>query len=82
MYRVSPLPLTFTFNCVDGNAVDLVLLLLLILSMVLMLMLMILLVMFLMIFYYAVDIVDVGDCDETSSPSFLHSLVKEDASAG
>ena len=22
------------------------------------------------------------DCDETSSPSFLHSLVKEDASAG
>ena len=49
MYRVSPLPLTFTFNCVDGDAVDLVLLLLLILSMVLMLMLMILLVMFLMI---------------------------------
>ena len=80
MYRVSPLPLTFTFNCVDGDAVDLDAAVRL---------------AFLVDFVvdgFAVDvndfivdvenIGDVGDCDETSSPSFLHSLVKEDASAG
>ena len=67
MYKVSPLPLTFTFNCVDGDAVDLDAAVRL---------------AFLVDFVvdgFAVDvngfivdvenIGDVGDCDETSSPS-------------